>query len=113
MRYFNRKDFDCQQTGNNEMSDKFLEMLDDLRHECGFPFYVTSGYRDPSHSIEAKKSKPGTHAQGIAADIRISNGAEGFVIVSKAIAAGFTGIGIAKTFIHLDSRKTTPVVWSY
>jgi hypothetical protein len=60
-----------------------------------------------------KGSKAGTHAQGIAADIRIHSGAEGFVIVSKAIKMGFRGIGVAKTFIHLDVRKTMPVIWSY
>ena len=37
MRYFNRSDFDCQETGNNEMSDEFLWAIDALRHECGFP----------------------------------------------------------------------------
>lgn len=99
------------------MNEDFLIKLDDLRHECGFPFIVTSGYRSPTHSIEAKKSKAGfkagTHAQGIASDIRIHNGAEGFVIVSNAIAMGFKGIGVAKTFIHLDARKTMPVIWSY
>ena len=81
--------------------------------DCGFPFIVMSGYRDPSHSVEAQKSKPGKHSSGIAADIRISNGAEGYKIVSEAMKAGFTGIGIAKTFIHVDTRETTPVVWSY
>jgi len=113
MEYFMRKDFDCQETGNNEMSDYFLEKLDDLRHECGFPFIVTSGYRDPSHSIEARKSKPGKHSQGVAADIRIRSGAEGYKIVSEAIKAGFTGIGVAKTFIHVDTRESTPVIWCY
>lgn len=113
MKYFKLSDFNCQQTGNNEMCEDFLVKLDELRHACGFPFIITSGYRDPSHSIEARKSKPGKHSEGIASDIRISNGAEGYKIVSEAMKAGFTGIGIAKTFIHVDDRKTTPVVWSY
>jgi len=26
---------------------------------------------------------------------------------------GFTGIGVAKTFVHVDTRATTPAVWSY
>lgn len=114
MRYFKRSDFDCQQTGNNEMCDDFLMKLDELRHECGFPFIITSGYRDPEgHSIERSKTTPGTHAQGIAADIKINNGAEAYIIASKAFKAGFTGIGIAKNFVHLDVRKTTPVMWCY
>jgi zinc D-Ala-D-Ala carboxypeptidase len=113
MNYFKMSDFNCQQTGNNKMCPDFLAKLDNLRYECGFPFIITSGYRDPEHSIEKAKSTPGTHAQGIAADIKINSGAEGYKIVSEAIKAGFTGIGVAKTFIHLDTRKSIPVVWSY
>jgi len=113
MRYFNVSDFDCQETGNNEMCQDFLDKLDALRHNTGFPFVITSGYRDPSHSIESRKSKPGMHSHGVAADIRIRNGAEGYKLASEAFKAGFTGIGIAKTFIHVDTRKTTPVIWIY
>jgi zinc D-Ala-D-Ala carboxypeptidase len=113
MRYFKLSDFDCQETGNNEMSEEFLEKLDDLRHVCGFPFIITSGYRDPSHSIEARKAKAGTHARGIASDIRINNGNEAYQIIKHAQSMGFNGIGVAKSFIHVDIRKGMPVVWSY
>lgn len=113
MRYFKLSDFDCQETGNNEMSEEFLEKLDDLRHECGFPFIITSGYRDPSHSIEARKAKAGTHARGIASDIRINNGNEAYDIIKNAQSMGFTGIGLAKSFVHVDIRQGMPVIWSY
>jgi uncharacterized protein YcbK (DUF882 family) len=113
MRYFKLSDFDCQETGNNEMSEEFLEKLDDLRHVCGFPFIITSGYRDPSHSIEARKAKAGTHARGIASDIRINNGNEAYDIIKNAQSMGFNGIGLAKSFIHLDIRQGMPVIWSY
>lgn len=113
MNYFSREEFDCQETGENEMSTEFLNMLDILREEANFPFVITSGYRSPNHSIEAKKAKAGTHAQGIAADIRVNSGAERMVIIKAALALGFTGIGVAETFVHLDIRKTTPVIWIY
>ena len=112
-KYFKIEDFDCQETGENQMSPEFLNMLDILRENAGFPFVITSGYRSPNHSIEAKKEKAGTHAQGIAADIKVNSGAERMIIVKEALALGFTGIGVAKTFIHVDIRKTTPVVWTY
>jgi uncharacterized protein YcbK (DUF882 family) len=112
-RYFRKEEFNCQCTGNNEMKDEFIHKLDELRKACGFPFVISSGYRDPSHPIEARKSKAGTHAQGIAADIAVSGGAERYKIVSEAMRLGFTGIGVAKTFIHVDIRETTPVVWEY
>ncbi len=113
MKYFKIEEFDCQETGNNEMKPPFLEMLDKLRDKCGFPFTITSGYRDPKHPLEAKKEKPGTHSQGIAADIRAVSGAERHIILANAFDMGFGGIGIAKTFIHVDTRDTTPVVWTY
>ena len=112
-RYFTRKEFDCQQTGENEMQDEFIHSLDALRHKCGFSFRITSGYRSPSHSIEARKETPGTHAQGIAADIGTTDGSERYIIVKNAMAMGFSGIGIHKTFVHVDTRTTTPVVWTY
>jgi zinc D-Ala-D-Ala carboxypeptidase len=112
-RYFTREEFDCQETGENEMKDEFIHALDALRHECGFSFQITSGYRSPNHSIEAKKSKPGTHAQGIAADIAVADGNQRYLIVKNAMAMAFSGIGIHKNFIHVDTRQSVPVLWEY
>jgi len=116
-KYFKLEDFDCQETGENEMSIEFINKLDQLREACGFPFIITSGYRSKNHSIEKKKEKAGTHAQGIAADIRARNGNERYKIVQEAIKLGFTGVGIARTFIHVDSRivgaDKAPVMWCY
>ena len=74
--YFKTEDFDCSETGENEIKPDLIRRLDELRSAVGRPLYVTSGYRSPRHSIEAKKAKPGTHAQGIAADIAVGNGLE-------------------------------------
>ena len=112
--YFKVGDFDCQETGRNEMDMGFLKRLDELREACGFPFIVTSGYRCPEgHPIEKNKTRPGTHAQGIAADIRVSGGAQRRRLVEKALELNFGGVGVAKTFVHVDIRETTPVLWCY
>ena len=95
------------------MEQDFLNKLDALRETCGFPFVITSGYRSPSHPLEAVKEIPGTHAQGIAADIKISNSAQRYTIIREALAHGFTGLGVAGDFIHLDTRGTLPVLWTY
>lgn len=113
MKYFKLEEFDCQETGENEMSLDFLEILDNLREACGFPFVITSGYRSPKHSIEAAKSSPGTHAQGIAVDIKVSSGEQKYTIVRHAMALGFTGIGVANTFVHVDYRSDKHVMWTY
>ena len=112
-KYFNLSDFNCQETGENEMDLDFIRDLDELREACGFPFVVTSGYRSSRHSLEVKKEKPGMHAHGIAADIQVKNGHERMLIVWKAIEMGFNGIGVAKTFVHVDRRNSTPVMWVY
>jgi len=95
------------------MKPDFLEKLDELRERCGFPFTITSGYRDPTHHLEAKKEKPGTHSQGIAADIKAVSGDQRYIILENAFNMGFGGIGVAKTFIHVDTRQSLPVVWTY
>ena len=116
MKYFKVSDFDCQETGENEMEVEFMKGLDHLRAGCGFPFIITSGYRSPNHSIEAAKvaagNKLGTHAQGIAADIKVSGGAQRLAIVKHASAMGMS-VGVAKTFVHVDTRKTEPMCWCY
>jgi uncharacterized protein YcbK (DUF882 family) len=113
-KYFKIEDFDCQETGNNEMQEDFIHKLDELREACGFPFIITSGYRSPNHSVEIKKPNGGgTHTDGIAADIRVSGGAQRYLIQKHAYRLGFTGIGVAKTFVHVDIRDTTPVSWKY
>jgi uncharacterized protein YcbK (DUF882 family) len=113
LKYFKVEDFNCQETGENEMCPDFLQKLDALREVCGFPFIITSGYRSPNHSIEAKKVKPGTHSQGIAADIKVVGGAQRMAIIRNASIMGFNGIGVAKGFVHVDTRETTPVAWKY
>ena len=112
-KYFELSDFDCQETGENEMDEQFIHRLDDLREACGFPFVVTSGFRSNEHSLEKVKSKPGQHCKGIAADIRVNNGVERYAIVNHALRLGFNGVGVAKSFVHVDVRTTEPVIWSY
>jgi len=111
-RYFSRDEFACSHTGKNEISDSLIDKLDLLREACGFPFVITSGYRDSTHPVEAKKKEPGMHCHGIAADIRVSGGHQRFYVVKQALRLGFTGIGVAKTFVHVDTRDV-PVMWVY
>lgn len=113
MKYFRLEEFNCTHTNLNCMDDVFLDKLDQLREECGFPFRITSGYRDSTHPSESKKENPGTHNQGIAADIAVTNGKDRMNIVHWALKMNFGGIGVAKTFVHVDDRKTTPVMWTY
>ncbi len=114
-RHFSISEFRCRESGENSMDESFLFMLDELRERCGFPFTITSGYRSVNHSAERSKKKGGTHTQGIAADIAVSNGVERMKIVKEALDMGFGGIGVSHSggFVHVDMRTTTPVMWTY
>lgn len=105
--------FKCSFNNFPGIDYNFVHQLDELRERCGFPFVITSGYRSAMHPEEKKKSKPGTHSQGIAADIKVSDGYQRRVVVENAIKMGFRGIGVAKGFVHVDMRDTTPVMWTY
>ena len=111
-KYFKIEDFNCQETGENAMDVEFIKSLDHLRAACGFPFIITSGFRSLEHSVEKAKKAPGTHTQGIAADIKVSGGAQRLAIVKHASAMGMS-VGVAKTFVHVDSRKTQQMCWCY
>lgn len=112
---FNKSEFDCKETGENEMQHDFMFKLQQLRTAYGKPMKITSGYRSLRHSIEARKTTIGTHPQGMAADIAV-NGADAIRLLELAIRMGFNGIGIQQKgnarFIHLDTRPI-PAMWSY
>lgn len=115
--YFRKAEFDCKETGKNDMDPEFMDKLFQLRKACGFPFVITSGYRDVMHSVEKAKATPGQHTKGIAADIACHSD-NAFYIVKYALALGFTGIGVSQKaggarFVHVDLRKGTPVLYSY
>jgi zinc D-Ala-D-Ala carboxypeptidase len=115
LKHFEIEEFNCKETGSNNMSPNFLVMLDRLRELCDFPFVITSGYRSPEHSAERNKPNGGgTHTKGIAADIAVKDGYQRYLLVEKAIELGFKGVGVAKGFVHVDLRNSNyPVMWSY
>ena len=102
------------------MHPDFMERLQELRMVYGKPMKITSGYRDKTHPIEAKKAAPGAHASGRACDVSI-RGADAVELLNLALQMGFTGIGIQQKgegrFIHLDDiedgTQPRPMIWSY
>jgi zinc D-Ala-D-Ala carboxypeptidase len=113
---FVEAEFRCSHCGKVAMRPDFMARLQALRAAFGKPMKVTSGYRCPAHPIEAKKAAPGAHATGSAADIAVQ-GSDAHALLKLAFAAGFTGIGVQQKgggrFIHLDTRETSPALWSY
>lgn len=116
---FTRKEMACQHCGAEGIKPALMDKLQELRNRYGKPMRITSAYRCPQHPIEAKKSSPGAHAFGLAADVGVE-GMEAYKVLQIAFELGFTGIGVQQKgtgrFIHLDVRNgelSGPTVWSY
>ena len=122
LRYFKLSEFACKHCGANKMDPDFLRKLDDLRHRCGFPLPVTSGYRCSVHNQKVSTTGPnGPHTTGQAVDLGVSRH-RAYEVLGHALAVGFTGIGVqqkgASRFLHLDTlsepgHAPRPTVWSY
>lgn len=119
----------CKETGECSINEDTMDLLQLLRSEYGRSLIISSGFRSPRHSTEAKKKdlegnpRPGSHAIGRAIDIAI-RGEDAYMVLSLATNLGFTGIGVSqkahKRFLHLDDIQPSdnfhvprPSLWSY
>lgn len=117
---FTEDEFKCSHTGECHMNKDFMRKLQALRTECDFAFHVTSGYRHPTHPIEAAKHKAGEHCYGKAVDIAIS-GNRAMIVLEKARKYGFIRLGVKQNkdghFIHLGSALPSEgfssTIWTY
>ena len=122
MNYFSEKELACTHCGKYKFDEEFLELLNRIREECGFPLPVTSGYRCPNHPLNLEKiaaGKPlGAHAQGLAVDIAVAY-SKSHTLLKVALEHGVLRVGIQqkgdRRFIHLDCDSTlpSPTIWSY
>jgi len=117
LKYFSYEEFaspDVPHSGEYMDAD-FLSMLDSAREISGIPFKINSGYRTIEHNYEVGGKPNSSHIVGKAADIAVKGSRQRWVITQALIQAGFNRIGIAKTFIHVDSddTKDPDVIWTY
>ena len=88
----------------------FLDALEALRAEVGRPLIVNSGHRCAQWNAAVGGAPRSQHKQ-IAVDLSLI-GHDRFELRDSAVALGFTGIGMARTFLHLD-RRPRPTRWFY
>ncbi len=116
MKYFKISEFDCpSKDGSGKKMDKgFLEMLDNARDIANTSFVITSGYRESAHNKKVGGSSTSSHLKGVAADVACTSGSKRLVIINSLLEAGFTRLGIASSFIHVDLDDTKPdAIWTY
>mgnify|MGYP001090056888 CR=1 FL=1 len=96
------------------MDVDFLAKLDEARELAGIPFKINSAYRSPEHPLSIKNPSS-SHIKGLAVDISVTNSRQRFIVLNALLDVGFTRIGIADTFIHVDlsKDKSQQVIWTY
>ena len=96
------------------MDVNFLAKLDEAREFAGIPFIINSAYRSPTHPLSIS-NPTSSHIKGLAVDISVKDSITRDLTLRALIAVGFTRIGIASTFIHvdLDFDKSQNVTWTY
>lgn len=93
---------------------KLSEAFETIRSAFGNkPIRVLSAYRTPEHNRKIGGARNSQHIQGRALDLRPPNGytVKQFYDVIKAIApdCGIKGIGLYRTFVHIDIRSTSQI----
>lgn len=89
---------------------EFLDALETLRERVSRALVITSGHRCAQWNA-AVRGAPNSQHKRIAVDISLY-GHDRRLLLNYAEALGFTGIGLARNFIHLD-RRAIPARWFY
>lgn len=112
MNYFTDREFICKCCGQVKIDKDFFNKLNEARTFANIPFPIMSGYRCLKHDTEVYGK--GNHPTGKAVDIRCEEGQIRLRMIRSLLGAGFKRIGIAKTFIHVDSMDERPnSIWLY
>ena len=114
--YFKIEDFACRcGCGKNNVPPGFIDKLDCARVNAGVPFKLNRGCSCLKHNRRLGSKDTSSHVKGIAVDIEARSSVRRYWIIFGLIVAGFTRIGIGRTFIHADSdpNKAKEVVWLY
>lgn len=115
--YFTAGEFSSpdQPDSGYKMDSTFIARLDSARGIAGIPFKINSGYRSEHRNRLVGGVKNSAHTKGLAADIKVESGSERYIITKALMDVGFTRLGIANGFIHVDSDTTKPaeVIWLY
>ena len=110
--------------GGAKISPDLMRRLQQMRDAIGGPIRITSGVRCRKHP-ESRTRPTSSHVPndlgdgegrcGHAVDIAAVGSGRRFRLLAAAIAAGFTRIGIGKSFLHLDNdyKKSQGVIWDY
>ena len=98
---FKPTEFECSCCQTLDISSDLVDLLQEARNILG-PLQITSAYRCPSHNDNVSSTGlSGPHTTGKSVDIHVSNSQHRKKLIDY-FSNKVTGLGIAKTFIHID-----------
>lgn len=98
----------------SQMDEAFMLRLDEARFLAGVPFVLNCAFRSKEHELKQGRSGSSFHTLGRAVDIRCTNPQTRSKILEGLFKANFSGIGVSKTFIHVDDRPyMSQTCWLY
>ena len=98
---FQPKEVSCSHCGELKIHSDLMDLLQEARNDLG-PLSISSGYRCSTHNSAVSKSGAnGPHTTGKAIDISVRDSKHRKELITY-FAPKITGLGIAKTFIHID-----------
>ncbi len=112
--HFNDRELACRHCGVNHCTLALLDALESLRRIAGSPVTIDDAYRCAIHNAAVHGEPNSEHVLGNAADIRIAgmDPEEMYLCALKVPAFRDGGIGVAATYIHVDTRPHR-ARWTY
>ncbi len=111
---FTQEEMICPCCSVAKMNMLFMMKLQTLRDVLCFPLILNSAFRCEKHNSEINGAPESRHLQGQAVDITLRNlsPAQKSLLISNALTI-FDGVGLCKTFIHVDTREGVKALWFY
>lgn len=117
--YFNTSEFRCPCKNDSckvqTINKLLIDQLTEVRIEYNQPINCNSGYRCHAHQLElaanGKETATGIsqHELGKAADIRGND----MAVLQSLCEKKFKALGVARSFLHVDTRSDRIRRWSY
>ena len=118
--HFDTSEFACScgcgyGTRPGDVSEELLHLLEEMRDELGEPIHIASGCRCAAWNTAVGGVHNSAHTRGTAADLKCSGGLARRKLVDTAVMHFASGIGVARTFCHIDVDDVLPrpSCWSY
>ena len=99
--HFRADEFVCPDCGRQEMRAELICLLEEIRRKVGDrQITISSGFRCDGYNKEVGGSKNSYHKRGMAADFNVKGMSP--AKVQQLLADHDGGLGIYKTFTHID-----------